>query len=450
MTKSLTIPIYRSDNLLIQHKWMLHILFWILIFALYFIDYMDSRGGEHHDILLPFCLASLNTGLGLIIAYLHYGLVTYLLEKKQIPFWNKRYKEGSMKLKFGKFEVKSPIFIRHRKFEFNAVFLVYMILTAILICWNAYMYRNWGNGLYTRVHWYKLYIDHPGLDTKFISDPNNPVGSLTFSSNIPEATMVMYLFMGIMYALKHHKLYIDSQIERNRNHLQIITLGWQLKPHFLSSALNTIHKAIHKQKYEKAQEIAIYLSRMVKYIVDDSSFYKRTEDGKMLETGELNHVPLYQPEREQDDNWMDEVKLIRKYVELKILEQDHKADAIRFELNNNTISVIKELEITPLILISYVENAFKHGLDIDKEGKIDIKLWVDGPKNKEILRFSVWNRCIIPESANRSTIEQTMHIGMEAAKSLLKEAYGEEPIIRDNIPNEFHVELFFPIAKLKK
>jgi LytS/YehU family sensor histidine kinase len=214
--------------------------------------------------------------------------------------------------------------------------------------------------------------------------------------------------------------------------------------------LNTIHKAIHRQKYEKAQKIAIYLTRMVKYIVDDSSFYKRTEEGKMLETGELNRVPLYQPEHEDDDNWMDEVKFIRKYIELKILEQDHKADAIRFELNNNTIGVIKELEITPLILISYVENAFKHGLDIDKEGKIDIKLWVDGPKDKETLRFSVWNRCIIPESANRSSIEQTMHIGMEAARSLLKEAYGEEPIIRDTIPNEFHVELLIPIAKLKK
>jgi Histidine kinase len=449
MITQLNLPTYPSDNLLVQHKWMLHVLFWILIFALYFIDYRDSRGGDHHDILLPFCLASLNTGLGMFIAYPHYGLATYLLEKKQIPFWNKHYNEESVKLKLWAFEIKSPAFISHKKFEFNEVFFVYFVLTTALISWNAYIFANWGNDLYTRVHNYKLSIGLAGLDPKFFPNPKNPRGGLSFSSNIPEATTIMYLFMGILYAIKHHKLYIDSQIERKRNHLQIMTLGWQLEPHFLLSSLNTIYSAIRVQKYGKAQEIAMYLTRMINYIVRDSNFYKTNQNGKILDTGELNRVRLYEPENEDDDNWMDEVKFIKKFIELKILEKGHEAQRIQFELDNNTVNTIKGLEITPLILIGYVENAFKHGLDIDKQGEIKIRLWIDTIKNKEILRFSVWNKSSIPDTANINKIEQQTHIGMEAAKSLLKEAYSEEPIIKDNIPNEFQVELLIPIAKLK-
>lgn len=126
-----------------------------------------------------------------------------------------------------------------------------------------------------------------------------------------------------------------KELEKENTKLELNTLRFQVNPHFLLNSLNSIY-ALALKKSDATPEMILKLSGMLKHIL----------------YGEVgNKISLQQ-----------EVNYLRHYVELQKLRFTENAD-IRLNANGN----FKNRVIAPLILITFFENSFKHGVS----GKIN-------------------------------------------------------------------------------
>ena len=137
----------------------------------------------------------------------------------------------------------------------------------------------------------------------------------------------------------------------------------QINPHFLFNTLNSLY-ALSLKKSDKAPELILHLSEMMRYMLYDSN-----EKYVKLST---------------------EVNYIKNYLELEKLRYDNKA-VITFDFESE---VENDIDLPPLLLIPFVENAFKHGLGHTIEGgyvkiKLNVKknqidFWVENSKPSSI------------------------------------------------------------------
>lgn len=125
----------------------------------------------------------------------------------------------------------------------------------------------------------------------------------------------------------------------------------QINPHFLFNSLNNIY-ALSQIKSEKTSGAILHLSEILRYVTYDSN---------------QNFVDL-----------KDEIKTIESFILLQALKDDNQSN-IRIEID----SANGHYKIAPLLLIPFIENAFKHSNHEDKEkGWIEIKLFAaDGKIN---------------------------------------------------------------------
>mgnify|MGYP001272785091 FL=1 len=134
-----------------------------------------------------------------------------------------------------------------------------------------------------------------------------------------------------------------KEAERNRAEAELKNLRNQLNPHFLLNTLNNIYALIAFDS-DKAQQAVQELSKLLRYVLYDN---------------QQTYVPLCK-----------EVDFIRNYIELmKIRLNDNVTVKSSFNLitGSNTM-------IAPLIFISLIENAFKHGTSATEPSFIDITL----------------------------------------------------------------------------
>ena len=122
-----------------------------------------------------------------------------------------------------------------------------------------------------------------------------------------------------------------KEAERNRTEAELKNLRNQLNPHFLLNTLNNIYALIAFDS-DKAQQAVQELSKLLRYVLYDN---------------QQTYVPLCK-----------EVDFIRNYIEL-----------MRIRLSANVtvetqidVPADSRTEIAPLIFISLIENAFKHGI----------------------------------------------------------------------------------------
>ena len=105
----------------------------------------------------------------------------------------------------------------------------------------------------------------------------------------------------------------------------------QINPHFLFNTLNSLYAHTLK-KSDEAPEIVLKLSEMMRYMLY-----------------ECNEKQVYLKK---------EVQYIKNYLELEKLRQAKNTE-IRFQVNGE----LSDQKISPLLLIPYIENSFKHGLN---------------------------------------------------------------------------------------
>lgn len=138
---------------------------------------------------------------------------------------------------------------------------------------------------------------------------------------------------------------LRQELERSRAEAELQNLKSQLNPHFLFNTLNNIYSLIAFSP-ERAQEAVHDLSRLLRYVLYDSS------------------QPYVSLEKELD--------FIHNYVELmRIRLPEH------VELKTNIPHPQSGTLVAPLLFISLIENAFKHGVSNSKPSFIHIRIEED-------------------------------------------------------------------------
>lgn len=141
-----------------------------------------------------------------------------------------------------------------------------------------------------------------------------------------------------------------KEMENQKLGAELSLLKSQINPHFFFNTLNSIY-SLAIIKSDKTSEAVLKLSEIMRYIIYDT---------------ERKRVPLSK-----------EVEYIANYIELQRLRLPDLIQVLfttRIEREN--------LAIEPLLLLPFVENAFKHGIDIEKGGQIIISITEQGDRLK--------------------------------------------------------------------
>lgn len=230
-----------------------------------------------------------------------------------------------------------------------------------------------------------------------------------------EPTAFWYIKNVILYAFYSYFLYgfiyfvlkewysnnrKQKELEREKIVAELAFLKSQINPHFLFNTLNDIYVLTYHRAAE-APNAVLKLSALLRYMLKES-------DEKFV---------LLQKE----------IDYLKDVIELHQIGQK----GISF-VNLEVEGEVNTLEIAPLILINFVENAFKHGVFNNPDFPIQIKL-IAHPK---LLSFTVENL------KNEDIKDQTVGIGLKNVSRRLALIYPGKHLLNcmeEN--NKFKVEL---------
>ena len=163
------------------------------------------------------------------------------------------------------------------------------------------------------------------------------------------------LLMGMNLGVK---LYFKTQEDREQQERlekqdlerQLEYLRYQVNPHFFMNTLNNIHALVDINP-ERAKTTIVELSKMMRYI---------------LYEGDKKYIPVQR-----------EALFLKNYIELMRLRYSS-----RVSINLDIPEMMPDVMLPPLLLIIFVENAFKHGVSYAAPSFIDIKVEVTQDKLK--------------------------------------------------------------------
>ena len=204
-------------------------------------------------------------------------------------------------------------------------------------------------------------------------------------------SLVNILFIALavavrMYQRWQHLEEARKEAESARTEAELSNLRNQLNPHFLLNTLNNIYALIAFDQ-DKAQMAVGELSKLLRHVL-----YENQQD----------FVPLYK-----------EADFMRNYIELMKIRV---TDNVKIDSNIN-IAPNDSTPIAPLIFISLIENAFKHGISPQGAGEIKIDL---GQANGEIT-CEISNTCY----PKRENDKSGSGIGLEQVSRRLELMYPD-------------------------
>lgn len=182
-----------------------------------------------------------------------------------------------------------------------------------------------------------------GVDTMALS-------SISFGEKDPEMSMFAYclliaptifllVFIFGIGSLAQQYFTVARQkeiIEQRQMKAELSLLKSQINPHFLFNVLNSIY-SLSLKKSDMAPEVVLKLADLMRYML-----YEAMEEKVSLDR---------------------EVGMLQDYIELERVRIDPKQ---RISVQVQNISALHR--IAPVLLIPFVENAFKHGMDSMAEG----------------------------------------------------------------------------------
>lgn len=190
--------------------------------------------------------------------------------------------------------------------------------------------------------------------------------------------------------------------ESERLSAQIASLKSQINPHFLFNTLNNIY-ATAIDTSPKAADMVDRLSEMMRYTMKDT---------------QQDFVPLE-----------DELNYVGNYIELQTLRLDR-----RVKLECLGLETIPPYKIAPMLLIPFIENAFKHGVNSEQKSHIKIELTM----HKSELRLSVINNKV----SVQKDISERSGLGIENTKHRLDLIYpSKHLLVMNETEKEFAVTL---------
>ena len=224
------------------------------------------------------------------------------------------------------------------------------------------------------------------------------------------ALVILLLMFGANLGIKgYFKSRKDQKkliaLEKENLEQQLEYLKYQINPHFFMNTLNNIHALVDIDP-EKAKDTILELSKMMRFV---------------LYEGNKHGVPLTR-----------EFDFIRNYITLMKLRYTDKVK-IEVELPPEA----PDKQIPPLMLITFIENAFKHGISYQRSSFIHIKVNTDGGK----LHFACSN-----SKADKPNQEKG-GVGLANVKQRLHLLYDNNFTLNiQDKPDIYNVELILPLS----
>lgn len=219
---------------------------------------------------------------------------------------------------------------------------------------------------------------------------NRKLGEIILT-NLP-IYFLFYIFVVVFKYLKDNFIaqYQQNQQQKLQLHVELENLKAQISPHFLFNTMNNFY-GLAVENSKKLPDLMIRLSDLLRY-----SLYETQQE----------KVPL-----------QDEIDYLKNYIELEKIRLESNLD-LKFIVN---VKNAEQYQIAPLLLITFIENAFKHARNIvDEPVFIAITLVVS---DDGILQLTVKNNY----NANaQNCFTNEKRIGLENARKRLSAIYPDE------------------------
>jgi two-component system sensor histidine kinase AlgZ len=229
--------------------------------------------------------------------------------------------------------------------------------------------------------------------------------STFFVVNTAVITLLITIFIGTLRFVKEwFELEAKKQeIENERLVSELNFLKAQINPHFLFNTLNNLYYLAYS-KSDNTTEVIAKLSQMMRYMIHDSNYPQ---------------VPLSK-----------EIEYMQSYISLERLRLNNQIP-IQFDIEGNPDAV----KIAPLILITFLENAFKHGVNGNNPAAwVKLAIQLNG---KECV-YTVENSKL--QSAHSEN--EKSGIGLQNVKRRLELSYpGNYELNVSDLPDRYSIQL---------
>ncbi len=224
-------------------------------------------------------------------------------------------------------------------------------------------------------------------------------------------SVIYYFFIlsftcGTALAIKLIRLNIrekEAEQERIKERLEteLRFLKAQTNPHFLFNTLNNIY-ALARKKSDHTADVVMRLSKLLRFMLYETN---------------KPFIPI-----------SDEVKMIENYIELERIRYND-----RLKISYTTAIENADAAIAPLILLPFVENAFKHGTS---ETMYESFISIDLRLNKEALCF-----CVENAKSEDHTADNVEKIGLNNVRRQLELLYPNHQLTIENNASTYKITL---------
>lgn len=230
------------------------------------------------------------------------------------------------------------------------------------------------------------------------------------SGRFMELNHIIVVLLGELYVIGFVtaiKLLIDWSIEKRKNEdlakLQMSTelkyLRTQIQPHFFFNTLNNLY-ALTLNKSDNAPRLVIKLSDMMQYIL----YEVKSSKASLIE--EITHI--------------------NNFIDIERLRFEDRVDA-EMDITGD----IEDADVPPLLLLSFVENCFKHGMKDNDHLKINMSFDMS---NKGYLEVTILNNF-----NPKATKAETNGIGIENAKRRLMLLFSNNFVLETKVERDTYL-----------
>ena len=242
---------------------------------------------------------------------------------------------------------------------------------------------------------------YPFLGQLLIWLSSGPLLSGTFSQNpfswenAFAAVSVVFLTLPVLLSLQWAKQNSQiTELEKQKTTAELDLLKQQLNPHFFFNTLNNLY-ALSLQKSEQTSESILRLSDLMRYVI-----YK----------GQKPYVSL-----------AEEVSYLTDYMQLQKIRLRKKLD-FQFDTSN----LDSQQMLAPMLLIVFVENAFKHGIEpAEKQASLHLKLSFENSR--------LFFRC---QNSFELQVPHSPGIGLSNLKRRLELLYPDRHMLHTTMEND--------------
>jgi sensor histidine kinase YesM len=265
-------------------------------------------------------------------------------------------------------------------------------------------------GLYAFMSLLETFLDHRFFVYYYSSADESFQSQLLINSIFN----LLFLSLGLGYGfakswLRNEK--IRMKLKEEKFNAEMSFLKSQIHPHFLFNMLNTAYASSVRNNDAQTSGIIESISNLMRYMTYDSNADRVDLDK------ELNYI--------------------RDFIRMQKLRfSDDLSAKISFDIQGNTHGK----QIAPLILIPFVENAFKHGIKLGNESEIQITCAI----TENRLAFSTSNKIFQKENP---VAAEANGIGLENVKKRLELIYPHTHQLDIRSDNEkFQVSLMLDLT----